>query len=109
MNPKDGNGCAFRWSRRRLMQSALTVAVGGMVFVETQRSTALGADCADKEEQSGLRESLHYTEKSPDAKQTCQGCAFFSAGEGKQCGHCQILGGSVSEGGRCDSWSPVQK
>lgn len=53
--------------------------------------------------QRSLRESLHYSEASPDSTKTCSGCGFFQpATDG--CGTCVIFSGPANGNGHCDSW-----
>lgn len=92
-----------RKSRRRVIGSVATLCLLGPQFL---RHAMADSSCTPDNEQSGLRDSLHYVEASPDRQQKCAGCAFFAAGSDKPCGRCQILNGSVNENGRCDSWSP---
>jgi hypothetical protein len=76
-------------------------AVGRLMAAESHKA------CADPNDmdsgQRGLRESLHYSETSPDATKTCSGCGFFQpASDG--CGTCAIFSGPANGNGHCDSW-----
>jgi hypothetical protein len=53
----------------------------------------------DKEQ----RDSLHYTEQSPDAGRACTACQYFEP-RGR-CGNCRILETMVNPAGTCDSFS----
>jgi High potential iron-sulfur protein len=97
--------CESRRSRRCFLRSTLAFSLLGVAQVVAGKDAASDEACGDTEESSGLRESLHYTEQSPDQSQKCAGCAFFTIGDDKRCGRCQILGGRVSAEGRCDSWT----
>jgi hypothetical protein len=65
--------------------------------------------CVDPDEltssEQALRNSLEYTNRSPDPKKTCGGCNFFTPGDGG-CGKCQALNGPVDAKGRCSSFTP---
>ena len=89
-------------SRRGAIVGAIRL-VPAAGLVSSAAGRAFAAACADPED--GLRKSLHYTEASPDAKQTCSGCAFFTADAGGGCGSCKIFTGPANPKGRCDSWS----
>ena len=74
--------------------------------------TAKAADekwvCADPAGgDRSLRDSLHFTEMSPNPKESCKACGLFhaEAGPGPMCGHCDIFNGPANANGRCDSWS----
>jgi hypothetical protein len=86
--------------RRDVLQRA-AIAFGFSATV----SRALAASCVDPDgSDSSLRQSLHYTESSPNPSQKCALCGFFSEPQGN-CGKCQIFGGPANANGRCDSWS----
>lgn len=61
--------------------------------------------------EASLRRTQGYVDVSTavsatgDAK-ACEGCQFFRREvDGGDCGHCEILGGSVSAKGHCNGWS----
>jgi hypothetical protein len=60
--------------------------------------------CVESASES-LRGSLHYQATSSDPQKPCSKCGFFTSGDAKGCGDCQILSGPVDAGGHCDSWS----
>jgi hypothetical protein len=97
-------------SRRKLLEGSLQISLTSILFgaLASGRCVAAGNVCADvKSMDSGaasLRNSLNYTEASPDVSKTCSACGFFQAGT-EGCGTCQIFNGPVNEKGRCDSWS----
>ena len=88
--------------RREAIRSLLAFCLTSSTLVARASSDPV---CPAGDDQSGLRESLHYTESSDDHERQCHLCSFFSPGDDPRCGHCQILGGSVNKNGRCDSWS----
>jgi hypothetical protein len=86
--------------RRQLLRGAAAI-VGALA----PASSAIAAPCAAPDaSDASLRSSLHYTESSPNAAQTCSGCSFFSDPQGA-CGKCMIFSGPASMSGHCDSWS----
>lgn len=99
------------FSRRKLLERGLQLPLGGLLLAATATATAAHAAdkvCVDMEHlDSGaksIRESLNYTNKSPDAAKTCAGCGFFEA-KGDGCGNCMIFTGPAAATGHCDSWS----
>jgi hypothetical protein len=51
------------------------------------------------------RNTLQYTEPSPNPDKTCSGCAQFVPGPTEdQCGACKVLKGPVHPGGYCKSF-----
>jgi hypothetical protein len=89
------------FSRRKVLESGLLL-VPAVAFVPSLAKAA-GA-CADPSD--SLRASLHYAEKAPDAKQTCDACGFFDAdASNTACGNCKIFNGPANPKGHCDSWS----
>lgn len=93
-------------SRRRFMRLGLALTPLVAVAMAPRQLFAAEGECVDPSEMEGLRASLGYVEKSPDAKQTCKQCAFFNSNEQDgACGPCQIFHGPVNEAGYCQSWS----
>jgi hypothetical protein len=85
--------------RELLKMAAIILAVSGAA------SKVLAAPCASLDgADSGLRNSLHYTESAADPSQRCSGCGFFSNPQGA-CGQCAIFNGAANAGGHCDSWA----
>ena len=94
-------------TRRELLDLTATLALGTLLLgIGGCAKTAML--CSDPakltEAETALRKSLSYTEKSPDAKQQCQGCSFFKASSGG-CGECSIMNGQVNAAGHCTSWA----
>jgi hypothetical protein len=90
--------------RRRFLVCSLTLPAA--VFVA---STATG-QCVDPDELSdsaqGMRETVEYTDESPDPKRICNGCAYFKPVKADAaCAHCEVLGSPVSAKGHCESWT----
>lgn len=66
-------------------------------------------DCADPDTlsrgEAQMRKTREYAEISPLPHENCASCQFFRSYEEGACGHCEILGGPVNEGGHCTSWA----
>jgi hypothetical protein len=97
-------------SRRNLLKSGIGLPLG-LLLANAAAGRLMAAEsnkvCADPNAMDGgqksLRESLHYSEASPDSTKTCSGCGFFQpATEG--CGTCVIFSGPANSNGHCDSW-----
>jgi len=104
-------------SRRSVLLRGLHLPVGGALLFGLAacggkgESTASkgGTVCANPESLSdsemGTRQSLGYTEQSPNPEQVCSGCAFYHAASGG-CGTCDMFtGGPVNNQGHCQSWN----
>jgi hypothetical protein len=87
-------------TRRQVLQSA-AVALGAL----SAAAKAVAAPCAPPNaSDSGMRQSLHYVEASPNPAQKCSGCGFLSDPQGA-CGQCVIFSGPANIDGHCDSWA----
>lgn len=95
-------------SRRKLLTRTLQIPLGGLVLAAASSAFAADKTCVDLEHldsgQKSIRESLNYTNTSPDAAKTCGKCGFFEA-KGDGCGSCMIFSGPAAATGHCDSWS----
>jgi hypothetical protein len=98
-------------TRRAVLRRGIQISVGGVSLLALNAcggSKNEQFSCVDPDELSegerSMRVSMVYTDVSPIATESCSGCAFFSAEE-SACGDCELLGGQVSDKGRCDSWS----
>ena len=99
-------------SRRSVLGKGAALPIAGAAVFAL---SACGEDkpkvqaCADPNSlsmaENSLRQSGHYTEKSPDAAKTCSVCSFFKAGDSGPCGKCEIFQGPVNSAGHCDSWA----
>ena len=63
---------------------------------------------------ASVRESLRYTDVTPNPEQYCRNCRFYTvpARESDPCGTCQVIPGvsgqgPVSPGGYCTSWAAL--
>ncbi|MFN3604960.1 MAG: high-potential iron-sulfur protein [Leptonema sp. (in: bacteria)] len=56
-------------------------------------------------EEKKHRESLKYTDKSPEAGKTCDNCALYVPPKGNSpCGACNLVKGPIHPKGWCTSW-----
>jgi len=96
-------------SRRGLLKQMIRWPAVGSLLALGACAKSTGLVCADADKlaagDASLRNSLHYTENSPDSQKVCSACGFFAAGTPAGCGQCQMLKGPVNANGRCDSWS----
>jgi hypothetical protein len=95
-------------SRRKLLERGVQISVGGAVVATATSAVAADKVCADPKAmdsgQKSIRQSLNYTEMSPDQTKTCSACGFFTMGT-DGCGQCMIFTGPANPKGHCDSWS----
>lgn len=106
-------------TRRQLLRRTLGAgaAIAGSGFLiaacDEDEEQAAELDCTDV---SGLdaqerqtRETLGYTDESPEADQQCKNCRFFEPAESEgACGGCQIMPGPVHPLGWCKSWAAAE-
>jgi hypothetical protein len=53
-----------------------------------------------------MRQSQAYTDVTPDASKTCDGCSLFKApAQTNACGSCTVLKGPVHPKGYCKLWA----
>lgn len=52
-----------------------------------------------------LRETLHYTEHSPDPEKLCNACQQYLANTDADCGSCKLLKGPIHPAGSCAAFS----
>jgi hypothetical protein len=102
---------ANKITRRAVLRRGIQISVGGASLLALNAcggSKNEQFSCVDPEELSegerSMRVSMLYTDASAIAEESCSGCAFFPLGK-TGCGECELLGGPVSDKGRCDSWS----
>jgi hypothetical protein len=93
----------MRFDRRKFLVCSVQLPLA-------MAASKAAAACLDPDELSdseqSKRDSLDYTDKAPDSKQACRGCAFFNPEKaGAGCGNCEVLGGAVDAKGHCVSWT----
>jgi hypothetical protein len=105
---RTAHGQERRAALRRLGSWLLAGAVSGMSVSYGKGGRELV--CADphalSDAENRQRRLDNYTEKSPDPRETCSGCGFFTAGvKAAACGKCQLFNGPVNPRGKCDDWT----
>jgi len=77
--------------------------LGGAVALPAYAALAIAAVRADASKVS--QASVHY-QSTPNGGKQCSGCKFFIAGSNaSSSGTCQLVEGSISPNGYCDSFS----
>jgi len=77
--------------------------LGSTVALPAFLTVANAAALADAQKAS--QASVHY-QSSPNGNKQCSGCKFFIAGsDANSDGRCQMVDGSISPHGYCDSYS----
>lgn len=101
-------------SRREFLKKCIQVPVGGSVVLGLAacgKDEAASLVCANENlmtaSEKSMRQTLKYTETSPDPAKTCKDCAFFKPTTGPVgCGTCEMFTGKqANAGGWCVSWS----
>jgi len=88
--------------RRLLLSSALlgaTWAATACKRSETCPPSQLGPEDAK------LRETLHYTDHSPDPQKLCNGCQQYLPNTDADCGGCKLMKGLIHPAGYCAAFS----
>lgn len=101
---------------RRTFGAGAAIAGSGFLLAaceEDEQEQAADLDCTDvsglDDQQRQTRETLAYTDESPEAEQRCNNCRFFEpAGSEGACGGCQIMPGPVHPLGWCKSWAATE-
>lgn len=90
-------------ARRRLLLSCAglgaTLFTGGCKRSETCPPSQLAP------EDSKLRETLKYTDRSPDPQKLCNGCQQYLPNTDADCGGCKLLKGPIHPAGYCTLFS----
>jgi hypothetical protein len=90
-------------ARRRLMlgSAALgaTLVAAGCKRSETCPPSPLSPEDAK------LRETLHYTDHSPDPQKLCNGCQQYLPNTDADCGGCKLMKGPIHPAGSCTLFS----
>lgn len=76
--------------------------LGSAIALPAYAALAAAAVRADASKAS--QASVHY-QSTPNGGKQCSGCKFFIAGSGSSGGTCQLVEGSISPNGYCDSFS----
>ena len=88
--------------RRLLLSSALlgaTLAAAGCKRSETCPPAQLSPEDAK------LRETLKYTDHSPDPQKLCNGCQQYMPNTDADCGGCKLMKGLIHPAGYCAAFS----
>lgn len=91
-----------RFDRRHLLTSSALLGVGVLSACkrsETCPPAQLSADDAK------LRDTMHYTDHSPDPAKLCNGCQQYLPNTDADCGGCKLLKGPIHPAGYCVAFS----
>lgn len=101
-------------SRRDFLKKCVQVPLGGAAVLalsacgkEEKAAMVCANENAMTASEKSLRQTLKYTETSPDPAKTCKDCAFFKPTTGPAgCGACDMFSGKQANAdGWCVSWS----
>jgi len=91
-----------RFNRRHLLTSSALFGAGmlsGCKRSETCPPAQLAAD------DTKLRATMHYTDRSPDPAKLCNGCQQYLPNTDADCGGCKLLKGPIHPAGYCIAFS----
>ena len=94
---------------RLLLASAVAVPAAAIMGCSKKEGGG-GLTCTDTagltEQEVGMRKTMQYVDKSPDAVKKCSGCALYKAAAAAgSCGGCQLLKGPIHPDGYCTSFA----
>jgi hypothetical protein len=94
----------FSIERRRLLLASTLLgaaATYGCKRSETCPPAQLGP------EDTKLRETLHYTDRSTDESKLCNGCQQYLPNTDADCGGCKLIKGPIHPAGYCAAFSAI--
>jgi hypothetical protein len=92
-----------RVQRRRLLLSS--AAFGAAVLASACKRSETCPPSALSPEDLKLRETLHYTDHSPDPQKLCNGCQQYLPNTSADCGGCKLMKGLIHPAGYCAAFS----
>lgn len=92
-----------RGDRRDLLLYSAALGAGALAPACKGRETCPPAKLAA--EDSKLRETLHYTDRSPNPDKLCSGCQQYLPNTDADCGGCKLLKGLIHPAGYCAAFS----
>jgi hypothetical protein len=90
-------------ARRRLMLGSAALGTT-LVSVGCKRSETCPPSQLSPED-AKLRETLHYTDHSPDPQKLCNGCQQYLPNTDADCGGCKLMKGPIHPAGSCTLFS----
>ncbi len=93
----------FTTRRKAIFRGIKFIAAVALLPIAS-RTRAADLACVEADSES-LRQSLTYTDPTPDPEKACTACGFFTPSGKGSCGPCMIMGGPVSGTAHCESWS----
>jgi hypothetical protein len=91
--------------RRHLLLSSLGAGLAGAsALVGCKRSETCPPSQLAAEDLK-LRETLHYTDHSPDPEKLCNGCQQYLANTDADCGSCKLMHGPIHPAGTCAAFA----
>src|SRR5690349_3888793 len=98
-------------SRRSFLARGLMLgaAAGALPVLASACGGSSNLQCTDVSSltpaELATRQSLEYTDHSPQADKRCSICRFFTAAQSQdQCGTCQLVKGPIHPDGMCKSF-----
>jgi len=91
-----------RYGRRHLLLSSAWFGAGVLGACKRSETCPPAALTADD---TKLRTTLHYTDRSPDPAKLCNGCQQYLQNTDADCGGCKLLKGPIHPAGYCAAFS----
>lgn len=93
-----------RIDRRESLVGLATVLIAPAALLGCKKSLNCTDTSALKPDEVAMRNTLAYTDASPDPAKLCSGCQLFKPAGENECGGCQLIKGPINPGGYCKSW-----
>jgi hypothetical protein len=92
-----------RVGRRSLLWCGAALGAGALSPACKRKETCAPSPLTA--EDAKLRETLHYTDRSPDPDKLCNGCQQYLPNTDADCGGCKLLKGLIHPAGYCAAFS----
>jgi hypothetical protein len=99
---------AAEFSRRRRLLTLAGGAAGALAISGCDKNAFVSLSCTDTTaltpSELQIRNSLAYTDLSPQPEKACEKCLHFLPGPQNACGTCRMLKGPIHPKGTCKSF-----
>jgi|SRR3954462_4909845 hypothetical protein len=96
-----------RYDRRQLLLSSACFGAGVLGACKRNETCPPAAVAALAAEDTKLRATLHYSDRSPDPAKLCNGCQQYLPNTDADCGGCKLLKGPIHPAGYCAAFSAI--
>ncbi len=92
-----------RLDRRGLLVCSVTLGISALAPGCKRSETCPPSPLTP--EDTKLRETLHYTDRSPNPDKLCNGCQQYLPNTDADCGGCKLMKGLIHPAGYCAAFS----